>query len=183
LKPSLQAKSYLHFLPANKTICIFVVMKYVDIDLLKPNKLNPRKITVRQVEKLSASLKDNPEYFEARPVICDAQYTVWAGHSRLKAAKYLGLKEVPVHVIDLPEEKMKEIMIRDNVNNGEWDTNIIADLWDDELDLLAGFGLEFKNFGPDDGDSGDITETGKKSKKTKTKKIIECPHCKKEIEI
>lgn len=159
-------------------------MKYVDVNILKPNKINPRKITIRQVEKLSASLKDNPEYFEARPVICDAQYTVWAGHSRLKAAKHLGLKEVPVHVIDLPEEKMKEIMIRDNVNNGEWDTNIIADLWDDELNLLADFGLEFKCFNwGDDNPEGEPSETGKKQKKTKAKKIIECPHCKKEIEI
>jgi hypothetical protein len=159
-------------------------MKYVNIDILKPNKLNPRKISIRQIEKLSASLKGNPEYFEARPIICDSQYTVWAGHSRLRAARHSGLKEVPVHVIDLPEDKMKEIMIRDNVNNGEWDTNIIAGLWDDELDLLADFGLEFKTagWGGDSDDSGDA-ETGKKTKKTKGKKIIECPHCKKEIEI
>jgi ParB-like chromosome segregation protein Spo0J len=159
-------------------------MKYVDINILKPNRLNPRKITIRQVEKLSESLKDNPEYFEARPVICDAYYTVWAGHSRLKAAKHLGLKEVPVHIIDLPEEKMKEIMIRDNVNNGDWDTNILSDLWDDELDLLSDFGLEFKNacWGESIAE-GEQSETGKKSKKTKAKKIIECPHCKKEIEI
>jgi hypothetical protein len=72
-----------------------------------------------------------------------------------------------------------------DVNNGDWDTGIIADPWDDELDLLAGFGLEFKgfNWGGDNDTEGDGGETGKKSKKTKAKKIIECPHCKKEIEI
>jgi ParB-like chromosome segregation protein Spo0J len=159
-------------------------MKYVDINILKPNRLNPRKITIRQVEKLSISLKDNPEYFEARPLICDKQYTIWAGHSRLKAAKHLGLKQVPVHIIDLPEEKMKEIMIRDNINNGDWDTNIIADLWDNELDLLSDFGLEFKGVGWGDDSTGEEqAEPGKKSKKTRSKKIIACPHCKKEIEI
>ncbi|MDR0573844.1 MAG: ParB N-terminal domain-containing protein [Tannerella sp.] len=165
-------------------------MKYVNIDILKPNKLNPRKISIKQVEKLSVSLKENPEYFEARPIICDSQYTVWAGHSRLKAAKYLGLKEAPVHIIDLPEEKMKEIMIRDNVNNGEWDTNILSDLWDEELDLLADFGLEFKSSGWGDDEADEAGEAqdavngkSKKSKKTKEKKIIECPHCKNEIEI
>jgi ParB-like chromosome segregation protein Spo0J len=159
-------------------------MKYVDVNILKPNKLNPRKITIREIEKLSTSLEDNPEYFEARPIICDTKYTVWAGHSRLKAAKHLGLKEVPVHIIDLPEEKMKEIMIRDNINNGDWDTNIIADLWDNQLDLLADFGLKFKGFGYDDGNADDEgSVTGKKTKKTKAKKMVECPHCQKEIEI
>jgi ParB-like chromosome segregation protein Spo0J len=159
-------------------------MKYVATNILKPNKLNPRKITIKQVEKLSISLKENPEYFEARPIICDKQYTVWAGHSRLKAAKYLDMKEVPVHIIDLPEEKMKEIMIRDNVNNGDWDTNIIADYWDNELDLLADFGLEFKNITwSEDDTNGEQAETGKKSNKAKAKKTIECPHCKNEIEI
>jgi hypothetical protein len=158
-------------------------MNYVKIEILKPNKINPRKITVSQVEKLARSISDNPEYFEARPIICDKKYTVWAGHSRLKAAKYLNLETVPVHIIDLPEDKMREIMIRDNVNNGEWDTNIIADMWDEKIDLLKDFGLEFseKNTWGDDEDQTE--ETGKKSKKTKAKKIIECPHCKKEFEI
>jgi ParB-like chromosome segregation protein Spo0J len=161
--------------------------------MLKPNKLNPRKITVKQLEKLAASLKDNAEYFEARPIICDGSYTVWAGHSRLKAAKRLGLAEVPVHVIDLPAEKMKEIMIRDNVNNGDWDTNIIADLWDGELDLLADFGLELKvsGYGDSEGSDGsdgshadgEPTGTGKKSKKVRAKTLVECPHCKKEFEV
>jgi len=160
-------------------------MTYVDINILKPNKLNPRKIKHSQVEKLACSLKDNPEYFEARPIICDTQYIVWAGHSRLKAAKHLGLKECPVHVVDLPEEKMREIMIRDNVNDGEWDTNIISSLWDGELDLLNDFGLEFsaKNWGNDEEEPQQEPQTKSGAKKVKAKRIIECPHCNKEFEI
>jgi len=159
-------------------------MKYVEINRLKPNKDNPRKISHKELEKLAKSITDNPEYFEARPIITDAQFLIYAGHSRYKAAKMLGMDKVPVHVMNLPPEKMREIMIRDNVNNGDWDTAILADDW--EIDTLIDFGLAFKNgFGEksNDVDEEEVTTVKGKSKKTKAKKIITCPHCKNEIEI
>jgi len=162
-------------------------MKYLELEKLKPHRDNPRKITFRQIEKLCESLKNNPEYFEARPIICNADYVIYAGHGRYKAAKKLGLEKVPVHVMDLPEEKMREIMIRDNVSNGEWDVNILANDWN--LDLLTDFGIEFKNnfnkIDDDDENNNNIENDtlNKKGKKAKTKKIITCPHCNKEVEI
>jgi site-specific DNA-methyltransferase (adenine-specific) len=160
-------------------------MTYLETDKLKPHKDNPRKISFRQVEKLCDSLKNNPEYFEARPIICNSEYVIYAGHGRYKAAKKLGLQKVPVHVMNLPEEKMREIMIRDNVSNGEWDTMILAEDWN--MDLLIDYGIEFKsNFKSEDNenneDNGNQIE-GKKGKKAKAKKIITCPHCNKDYEI
>lgn len=156
-------------------------MKYIETEKLKPHKDNPRKISMNQLDRLCESIANNPEYFEARPIICDAHFVIWAGNSRYKAAKKLGLEKVPVHVMDLPEEKMKEIMIRDNVNNGEWDVNILADEWD--IDALVDFGLEFK--GAWGNEPEEITESvpEQKGKKTKAKKVVTCPHCGKEIEV
>ena len=160
-------------------------MIYLEIEKLSLHKDNPRKISFRQMEKLCESLKNNPEYFEARPIICNSEYIIYAGNSRYKAAKKLGLEKVPVHIMDFPEDKMREIMIRDNVNNGEWDINILADDWD--VDLLSDFGIEFKEQKGDqntDEESGDASSGQTKSgKKIKAKKIITCPHCDKDFEI
>jgi len=157
-------------------------MKYVEVSKLQPNKDNPRKISHKELEKLANSIQANPEYFEARPIITDKNLKIYAGHSRFKAAKMLGLDKVPVHIMDLPENKMREIMIRDNVNNGDWDTGILADDW--QIDMLVDFGLEFKN-GTSSEETEDNTDTSvtNNKKKTKAKKIITCPHCNKEIEI
>lgn len=184
---------------------------YIEISKLNPNEDNPRKISFKKLESLCESIKNNAEYFEARPIICDKNLTIWAGNSRFKAAQKLGLKKVPVHIIDLPEEKMREIMIRDNVNNGEWDTSLLAD-WD--FGDLENFGLEInwsKTIDNRENDFKDsfkkdlepiksvpndfqtkqpIAETGDKKPISQAKiseavvenhKTIVCPHCEKTI--
>ncbi|MCL1937609.1 MAG: ParB N-terminal domain-containing protein [Candidatus Azobacteroides sp.] len=158
-------------------------MKYLEINKLQPHKDNPRKISFGQIEKLCESIKNNPEYFEARPIICDSNYTIYAGNSRYKAAKKLGLEKVPVHVMDLPEEKMREIMIRDNVNNGAWNEAILADDWN--MDSLVNFGLEFNSFSSNKNEETSESEVmeSKTKKKNKARKIITCPYCNKDIEI
>jgi ParB-like chromosome segregation protein Spo0J len=153
-------------------------MEYIEIKQLKPHPDNPRKISHKEMEKLCESLKNNKEYFEARPIICDKNYIVWAGNSRYKAALKLDFKKVPVHIIDLPEAKMREIVVRDNVNNGSWDTALLID-WD--LDTLADFGLDFsKSF-----DENNLTDESQepKGKKIKQKKVVTCPHCNKDFEL
>jgi ParB-like chromosome segregation protein Spo0J len=154
-------------------------VQYIDIKKLKPHPENPRKISFKELEALCDSIKENQEYFEARPIITDKKFLVWAGNSRYKAALKLGLKEVPVHVIDLPVEKMKEIMIRDNVNNGQWESAMLLE-WD--LEDLTKFGLEFtKSF--DENNLTEQEEKAEKKNKTKTIKTIICPHCNKEFEL
>ena len=157
-------------------------MEYISIDAIKPHKDNPRKISLKNLDKLCESLKNNKEYFEARPIICDKNYIIFAGNSRYKAAKRIGLKEVPVHIIDLPEHKMREIMIRDNVSSGTWNEAILADDWD--IGALVDFGIEIKGYTfakEEENREGEINE--QKKKKNKTRKIMTCPHCEKEFEI
>ena len=64
-----------------------------------------------------------------------------AGNQRLKAAKKLKLKEVPTVVYsDLTEDEEKNIIIRDNINNGEWDFNALKvdDVWKDtDFDFMG----------------------------------------------
>ena len=55
---------------------------------------------------------------------------------RFRAAQHLKLPQVPAVLIpDLTEEKEREIMIRDNVSNGLFDMEMLANEWN-EHDLL-----------------------------------------------
>ena len=110
---------------------------YREIESLKKAENNPRTISEEQLLKLQKSIQDNPDYFEARPIILSDRTGVLmiiAGNQRYEACVRLGMKEVPTVLIsNLTEEKEREIMVRDNVNNGEWDNAKLV-YWDvDEL--------------------------------------------------
>ncbi len=122
-------------------------IKYVNINEIKPDPNNPRLIKDDQFKKLCKSIKDNKEYFETRPILCDKNMVIFAGNMRYKAAKELGLKEVPVSIFDISEEKRNELMIRDNVSNGEWDFDILANQF--EADELQFFGVDFVKLSED----------------------------------
>ena len=154
---------------------------YLELSKLKPHPGNPRKISKKELDNLCNSIEKNPEYFEARPIICNKEFLIYAGNSRYKAAKKLELKKVPVFVMDLPKEKMEEIMFRDNVNNGEWDTSLLVD-WN--IETLIDFGLDFtdsvmKSF--TDAPGEEENKSSKNSKKVK--KVVTCPHCNKDFEL
>lgn len=105
---------------------------------------NPRTIKKADMDKLVKSIKDNPDYFEARPIILSnrtGKNVIIAGNQRLKAAEQLGLKEVPAVLLEgLTEDREREIIIRDNVSNGEWDMDELANSFD--IDELKEWGLD-----------------------------------------
>ena len=111
-------------------------MQYRKLNELKKLPNNPRIIRDKQFKTLCDSIRDNPKYFEARPIILSdrtGEMVIIAGNQRYEAAKSLKLKEVPTFLIEgLDEAKEREIIIRDNISNGEFDWDILAnDGWDD----------------------------------------------------
>lgn len=117
---------------------------YRPIADLKELPGNPRTIKKDQFEKLKTSIKNNADYFEARPLILSnrtGELVILAGNQRYKASKALGLKEVPTVLLEgLSEEREKEIIIRDNVENGEWNIDMLANEWNPD-DLIS-WGVE-----------------------------------------
>lgn len=111
---------------------------------LKKLPNNPRTIKKQDMERLKQSLKDNPDYFEARPLILSnrtGELVILAGNQRYEAARALGMDEVPTFLLEgLTEEREREIIIRDNVSNGDWDMDALANDWD--IDLLQEWGVE-----------------------------------------
>lgn len=118
-------------------------VEYLPIDEVFEYANNPRTIKKADFERLKKSIKENPDYFEARPLIISnrtGKNIIIAGNQRARAAVSLGLKEVPAVILkDLTEEREQEIMIRDNINNGDWDFDILANEFNE--DLLKDWGV------------------------------------------
>jgi hypothetical protein len=66
---------------------------------------------------------------------------VLGGNMRLRACQEAGLEEVPIIVAkDLNEAKQKEFVVKDNLNYGEWDWDMLANEFD--LMELDTYGLD-----------------------------------------
>lgn len=120
-------------------------VEYRPLESLKPLENNPRYIKEEDFERLCASVQNNPELFEAQPIILSdrtGELVIIAGNQRYRAAKEVGLKEVPtVLLTGLTEQKEKEIIIRTNITNGKWDYDRLAnDDW--SIEDLGDWGLD-----------------------------------------
>lgn len=99
---------------------------------LKPTSNNPRQISKQDFEKLKKSLKEFPEMKSLREVVVDENMRILGGHQRIKALEAIGEKNVPVkQVFGLSEEKKREFVIKDNIANGDWDMDLLANEWSD----------------------------------------------------
>lgn len=120
-------------------------MIYKNITDIKPNPKNPRVIKDEKFAKLVQSLKDFPEMLEKRPLVCftdtDGKLVVLGGNMRLKAAKEIGLKKLPVVLADdWTEEQKSQFLIKDNVGFGEWNWEELQQDWD--VEQLGDWGLD-----------------------------------------
>jgi len=104
-------------------------VQYVDASILKASEYNPRQWTKEAEDHLQKSIKRfglvDPFVVNSAP---QRKNIVIGGHFRLAMAKKLGITEVPVVYINIPDiEKEKELNIRLNKNVGEFDWNLLAD--------------------------------------------------------
>lgn len=84
------------------------------IDVLKPYDKNPRK-NKEAVKYVAESIK---EFGFKQPIVIDKNNVIVCGHTRLLAAKQLGLKEVPcILADDLTEEQINAYRLVDNKTN------------------------------------------------------------------
>ena len=98
----------------------------IHLSKLKANPENPRLITNKQLEKLKRSIMEFDDMLQMSPVVVDEEWTIIGGNMRFKALKELQYQEVPYVKIDgLTEEQKKEFVIKDNVNYGDWDWNVL----------------------------------------------------------
>lgn len=102
---------------------------YVNISELIPAVYNPRKWDDSAIAQLTESIKHfglvDPIVVNGSP---ERKNVVIGGHFRLKVAKDLGFKEIPVVYLNIPDlEKEKELNLRLNRNVGEWDWSLLSE--------------------------------------------------------
>lgn len=116
---------------------------YKGVGDLIPYEKNPRN-NEQAVDKVANSIR---EFGFKVPIVVDKYNVVVCGHTRLKAAKKLGLAEVPcVYADDLTDQQIKAYRIADNKVSelASWDDELLTQ----ELEEITDFDMsEFGEFG------------------------------------
>ena len=112
---------------------------YVDIDSLTEWEDNPR-FNDDAVPEVAASIK---KYGFLQPLVVDQFNKVWAGNTRLKALRVLGMKKVPViRVEHLSKADLKAFALADNKTHelAKWDEKkLLGGMKLDEIAQIPGF--------------------------------------------
>ena len=110
-------------------------MKVSEKQLISTRRLvalpnNPRQITNESLNRLCDSIRNNG-YWEHRPAAVEPiegtdKFHVLDGNQRLKAMRRLKRYEMPcVIYTELTDAERDDIILRSNINNGEWEGNIL----------------------------------------------------------
>ena len=104
---------------------------------LKLNPKNPRTIKKEALEKLKKSIKEFPEMLEKRPIVYDEDFVILGGNMRFKALKELvekGFEVKDTYFLSAEgwsEDKKRTFVIKDNLEVGEWDVDVLMSDWSD----------------------------------------------------
>jgi len=104
-------------------------LKTCEIGALQPYEKNPRTLSDKEHRQLSDSL-DRFGLID-KPVVND-DFTIIGGHQRIEVYKAKGANSVECWMPDrlLDEKEIEELNIRLNRNNGDWDYDILGNLFD-----------------------------------------------------
>lgn len=95
------------------------------VEKLRPYIRNARTHSDEQISQIAASFL---QFGMVNPLLVDSEAGLIAGHGRLEAAKLIGMKKVPVIVLDhLTEEQKQAYIIADNklAENAGWDRELL----------------------------------------------------------
>ncbi|MDY6418898.1 MAG: hypothetical protein SPK87_09170, partial [Bacteroidales bacterium] len=133
-------------------------VKLIPVDQLELNEgqldwlpRNPRQWTQTDIDRMRASLAEDPDFPEERPVLAvpgpDGRLVVFAHNLLTKVAKLDGSPEQLPTVVHYPvsgedQEAIRRRALKDNGQFGSWDTEILADEWADyEPEVLEEMGI------------------------------------------
>ena len=147
-------------------------MRVIDIAVneLQEYENNPRNNDVA-VDAVAASIQ---EFGFKVPVIIDSKMVIVAGHTRVKAAKNIGMETVPCIIADdLTPEQIKAFRLADNKVSAlsNWDFTKLEE-------KLAGLDIDMTAFRLDAQEDVNIEDFFEDAEpKEKEPKQIQCPHC------
>ena len=102
---------------------------FVRIDELKFSDYNPREISIHDFESLKRSIR---RYGLVEPIVANhhlgRENVIVGGHQRVRAAKALGIAEVPVIYVDLPVSEEQLLNLALNRIKGDWQEEQLVQL-------------------------------------------------------
>ena len=128
-------------------------IEYIDIEKVIPYEKNPRKNN-EAVEYVKNSID---KFGFKVPIVIDKNNVIVCGHTRYKAAKELGLENVPcIMADDLSEEQITAYRLADNKVSefSSWDYELL----DEELEKLLDFDMLSLGFFEEDEENNDEEE-------------------------
>lgn len=140
----------------------------MNINEIKPNPNNPRKIDANDFNKLVKSIQEDQSLLQAKPLILDENNVILGGNQRYRACLELGIQDVPVIVMPhLTEKQKKKLLVLDNTHYGSWDMDMLANE-DWNIEDLNDWGVNVDFLIP-------TIEEPKSIDNTKKSKL--CPNC------
>ena len=127
-------------------------LQMIDIALIIASNKSLRKHYQKQLQKIINAIK---KFGFTNPILVDKQLRIIAGELQLLAAKKLGLRQIPVIILeDLTPEEAEAIRILDNriAEDGEWNFGNLKE----EIEKLMKFDITFEDLGFDTVDYDEI---------------------------
>jgi hypothetical protein len=118
---------------------VSLAIVYRPVEQLQLGADNPRLHSEKQISQIAESIKT---FGFLVPVLTDGKLRVICGHGRVRAAKVIGIRELPtVSVEHLTEHQIKAFRIADNklAMNSQWDEKLLGE----QLKFLSEVELEF----------------------------------------
>ena len=131
-------------------------IEMLDVGDVKEYEGNPREIPEAAVEAVAQSIA---EFGFKNPVIVDADNVLVAGHTRVRAARQLGMAQVPaIRADDLTPEQVRAYRLADNATAdlAQWDYELLPI----ELGELKDAGFELGLLGFDEDALAGLMDTG-----------------------
>lgn len=119
-----------------------IQLSYVDIHSIQPYAYNPRD----NAEAIDAVANSIQQFGFIIPIVVDDDGVLVAGHTRLEAAKRLGLSEAPaIHASHLTEDQINAFRLIDNkvAEIAKWDFDMLSG----EIAKLQDSGITLTDFG------------------------------------
>lgn len=112
-----------------------LAVEYVGVETIKPNRYNPNRQSDHDFELLLRSMREDG--FTQPIVVQEKTREIVDGEHRWRAAKELGLTEIPVVFVDMTPEQMRISTLRHNRARGSEDIELSAQVLRDLRELGA----------------------------------------------
>lgn len=132
---------------------------YRSIDDLKPNEYNPNRQNEEEFELLCRSMEEDGF---TQPIVAIPDGTIVDGEHRWRAARHLGIKEIPVCFVKMTKAQARIATLRHNRARGAEDFGLTADVMRD-LQRLGAIDWAQHSLGMTDDEINLMLEEGEQS--------------------